>query len=85
MLHDTIQIPAHHFYGRGKFPWLVIGRVPGDDDDTGFMILADDEEGARMTFVLELHEQAGTGPNDLEEIVAEHGKDHYITSLVMLT
>lgn len=81
---QSISIPAHHFIGEGKHPWLIIGLVPGDDDDTGYLILADDEGQAQSVFVEALHEAADNCNDERDRIRASHGDDHIITTSQML-
>ena len=81
---NTVAIPTKHFIGSGKLPWLIVGRIPGDDDDTATLILADDECDAQALFVDALHDDADTSPEDRERLVAEHNDDHIITSSMAL-
>lgn len=83
-MSNPIQIPAQHFIGTGKHPWLIIGRVPGDDDDTGYLILADDEGQAHELFVEQLHADAENDDEQRERIIASYSADHFITTSQML-
>jgi uracil-DNA glycosylase len=83
-MSDTIQIPAKHFIGSGKSPWLIIGRVPGDDDDTGYLVLADDEGQAHTLFVEALHDSAEIDDDDRADLIGRYGADHFITTSQML-
>lgn len=78
-----IQIPRHHFIGSGSKPWLVVGRVPGADDDTAFLVLADDQGEAEATFVANL--LMDYDDEDLEHARDCYGTDHYITGVGLLT
>ncbi len=79
-MSDTIQISAKHFIGSGKSPWLIIGRVPGDDDDTGYLVLADDEGQAQALFVEALHDSAEIDDDEREDLIARYDTDHFITT-----
>ncbi len=83
-MSNPIHIPAHHFIGSGQHPWLIIGRVPGDDDDTGFLVLADDEVQAQKTFVEALHAESGNDEDEREDLVERYETDHFITTSQML-
>lgn len=83
-MSNAIQIPAHHFIGSGKTPWLIIGRVPGDDDDTGYLIMADDEGQAHEIFADRLHEDADNDQEQRERLVGSHTVDHFITTSQLL-
>lgn len=80
---EHIPVPRHHFIGNGSKPWLVVGRVPGDDDDTAFLVLADDQGEAEATFVANLHRDYDE--EDLEHARDCYGTDHYITGSGLLT
>ncbi|SUE72332.1 Uncharacterised protein [Ectopseudomonas oleovorans] len=56
---QLVSIPAHHFIGNGDTPFLIVGRVWGDDDDTATLIMADNLSEAYALFVEALHESAG--------------------------
>lgn len=47
---DKIEIEAKRFIGEGRLPWLLCGRIHGQDDDTAVLVLADDEGLAQETF-----------------------------------
>lgn len=83
-MSNPIQIPAKHFIGIGRHPWLIIGRVPGDDDDTGYLILADDEGQAQQVFAEELHAEAGNDDEDRAGLAERYETDHFITTSQML-
>ncbi|HRL95517.1 MAG TPA: hypothetical protein PK873_18450 [Pseudomonas sp.] len=83
-MSNPIQIPAKHFIGSGQLPWLIIGRVPGDDDDTGYLILADDEGQAQQVFVDALHADADSCDDTRAELIERYNADHFITTSQML-
>ena len=56
--------------------YLVWGRVPGSDDDTGHVIAADCVGSAQKAFADLLHEEYTE--NDLELICQEHGVTIFI-------
>lgn len=82
---QLVSIPAHHFIGNGDTPFLIVGRVWGDDDDTATLIMADSPPEADALFVEALHESAGNTEDDRHEMIADHGSDHIITSRTLLT
>ncbi|HBP4949324.1 hypothetical protein ACM73L_30725 [Pseudomonas aeruginosa] len=82
---QLVSIPAHHFIGNGNTPFLIVGRVWGDDDDTATLIMADSLPEADALFVEALHESAGNTEDDRHEMIADHGSDHIITSRTLLT
>lgn len=79
-MSDMIQIPVKHFIGSGKSPWLIIGRVPGDDDDTGYLVMADDECQAHTLFVEALHDSSGIDDDDRAGLIDQYDTDHFITT-----
>lgn len=79
-MEEFIAVPSHHFVGEGELPWLIIGRVPGDDDDTGYLVLADTQQLAEETFRHELHEDSGHDEGELEGIAEKFGDDTFFTS-----
>ena len=83
-MSNPIQSPAKHFIGSGLLPWLIIGRVPGDDDDTGYLILADDEGQAQEVFAEVLHADADSSDETRADLVARYSADHFITTSQML-
>ena len=82
---QLVSIPAHHFIGNGDTPFLIVGRVWGDDDDTATLIMADNLSEAYALFVEALHESAGNTEEERHEMIADHGSDHIITSYTPLT
>ncbi|OWG38520.1 hypothetical protein CAQ69_10280 [Stutzerimonas stutzeri] len=82
---QLVSIPAHHFIGNGDTPFLIVGRVWGDDDDTATLIMADSLPEADALFVEALHESAGNTEDDRHEMIADHGSDHIIPSRTLLT
>ena len=55
----AISIGEDKFIGQGRNPFLVSGRVSGDDDDTCYLILADDIGAAEATFRAQLLHDGG--------------------------
>nr|WP_172688334.1 hypothetical protein [Pseudomonas aeruginosa] len=51
-----VAVERKHFIGTGRNAWLITGRVCGDDDDTAYLVLADDEAIAQETFKRELRD-----------------------------
>lgn len=82
---QIVSIPVHHFIGNGNTPFLIVGRVWGDDDDTATLIMADSLHEADALFVEALHECAGNTEEDRHEMIADQGSDHIITSRTLLT
>jgi len=82
---EVVEIPLCQFIGSGRLPWLIIGRVPGDDDDTGYLVLADDESQAQETFKDRLHDDAGNDEEVRANIAGRYDSDTYITTSHLLT
>lgn len=81
----TVSIPVDHFIGNGEIPILIVGRLWGDEEDTALLILADDLTEGDALFAEALHESAGNTEADREDMIADHGSDHIISSRTMLT
>jgi hypothetical protein len=79
----TKEIPVHHFIGAGKLPWLITGRVPGEED-VAYLVLADDESEAQTTFVSALHENFEVNSEQRNDLIAECAADHIITGTTKL-
>lgn len=62
----TVEVCASHFIGKGSMPFLITGRICGDDDDTPLMIMADNQGDAYETFVNALTEEWDDDFNDEE-------------------
>jgi len=85
-VHDgLVKVPVSRFIGSGRLPWLIIGRVPGDDDDTGYLVLADDESRAIEIFEDQLHEDSGNGVEERAGIAERFQQDTFITTSTLLT
>ncbi|MDG1580896.1 hypothetical protein [Pseudomonas sp. GOM6] len=82
---EVVVIPLSHFIGSGRLPWLIIGRVPNDDDDTGYLVLADDESQAQETFKDQLHDDAGNDEEERANIAEKYDSDTFITTSQLLT
>jgi len=74
----TITIDPKHPLGSGALLWLLSGRIPGDDDDTPMLFLADTEEDAKAAYVKYMHELADLDADGLKQLEADHGKTCYI-------
>ncbi|MFU5274923.1 hypothetical protein ACM7YY_09365 [Pseudomonas aeruginosa] len=82
---QLVSIPAHHFIGNGDTPFLIVGRVWGDDDDTATLIMADSLPEADALFVVALYESADYSDEDRQELIEVYSSDHIITSRTLLT
>lgn len=82
---QMVSIPVDHFIGNGDTPFLIVGRVWGDDDDTATLIMADSLPEADALFVEALHASVGNTEADRHELIADHGSDHIITSRTLLS
>jgi len=79
MSQQPIQIDASHFIGQGAQAWLIVGRVPGDDDDTAKLVLADDEGSARETFRAQLFEESDVGEGEQARLERTYGESLIVT------
>ncbi|HBP6378386.1 hypothetical protein ACM8BJ_23750 [Pseudomonas aeruginosa] len=82
---QMVSIPVYHFIGNGNTPFLIVGRVWGDDDDTATLIMADSLPEADALFVEALYESADYSDEDRQELIKVYGSDHIITSRTQLT
>jgi len=81
----TVNIPQDHFIGSGDTPFLIVGRLWSAEQDTATLVLADDLTEADAIFAEALHASAGTTEAERQELIADHGCDHIITSRTLLT
>jgi hypothetical protein len=81
----TVSIPVDHFIGNGETPVLIVGRLWSAEQDTAALILANDLTEADAFFADALHASAGNTEADRQELIADHGSDHIITSRTLLT
>ncbi|SIQ98596.1 hypothetical protein [Aquipseudomonas alcaligenes] len=70
-----IQIPTTQFIGQGKYPWLIQGRVPGDEKDSVRLVLADSEQLAREAFRDSILEQADLSEEEITSTAEAYGSD----------
>ncbi len=84
-MKSLISIPSSNFIGTGKHSWLVIGLIPGAEEETGHLILADDECAAQEMFVEKLHADAENDAEERQWVSASNGgRDHVISTSRML-
>lgn len=72
---QQIQIPATQFIGQGQFPWLISGRVPGDDRDSVRLVLADAEQQAREAFRNNILAEADLSDEEITATTESYGSD----------
>ena len=82
---EMIQIPSTQFIGQGAQPWLVAGRVPGDDTDSVRLVLADSEQQAREVFRENILEQADLSEQEITETAESYGSDMIYSMTLRLT
>ncbi|MDT4864756.1 hypothetical protein FQZ97_995260 [compost metagenome] len=70
-----IQIPTTQFIGQGMHPWLIQGRVPGDEKDSVRLVLADTEQLARAAFRDSILEQADLSEEEITSTAEAYGTD----------
>ena len=54
--------------------WVMNGRIPGDDEDTMLLVMADDELSAECQFVHTLGGMRYANEQAIREAVEEHGE-----------
>lgn len=70
----TIRPEALVFDQRGgKHVYLVCGRIPNDDDDSVYLIQAEDEDQAWEVFEATLIDECGVSKERVERLTREHG------------
>jgi len=75
---EFISVESKHFIGSGAKAWLVSGRIPGHDDDTAYLVLADDEEIAQTTFKNVMFDNAELTMEHREILLERYGSDCYV-------
>ena len=63
--NNVIEVCSSHFIGEGSLPFLISGRVSGDDDDTCNLIMADTVGDAEQLFKVTL--LGDEGYEDIED------------------
>ena len=66
-------IHPEHILGTGRFIYLAAGRIPGDDDDSVYLIQAEDEDQAWKVFADTLIDECGFSKERVERLTREHG------------
>jgi len=83
-MSQYIQIETKHFIGQGEKAWLIVGRIPGDDDDTALLILADDPAAAQEIFMAQLFDDADTGEHEISYLRETYGAKVIVTDIQLL-
>ena len=81
---EMIQIPSTQFIGEGQYPWLITGRIPGDEDDSVRLVLGDDLESAQKFFRSDLMAKAKLSEDEMEGISEQYGSDIIGTNALKL-
>jgi hypothetical protein len=84
LMDQHVAVEAKHFIGAGKKAWLIVGRIPGQDDDTAYLVLADDEGIAQATFEAQLFEDGDVTDEARADLEALYGCDVFVTSSQLL-
>lgn len=84
MAAQQIAIEAKHFIGAGAKAWLIAGRIPGDDDDTAYLVLADDESLAQEVFEGQLYADGNVTEEDQAHLVERYSSSIIITTSQLL-
>lgn len=85
-MSQLIQIKTENCIGTGDKAWLVTGRIPGDDDDTARIVLADDEIQATDVFSEQLYADSGMNDEDISRVARNHdGSSIYIITCEYLS
>ena len=79
-----IAVEAKNFIGSGAKAWLIVGRIPGDDDDTAYLVLADDESLAQETFQGRLFEDGDVSQEDESHLAEQYGSSIIVTTSQLL-
>lgn len=79
-----IAVEAKNFIGSGAKAWLIVGRIPGDDDDTAYLVLADDESQAQETFQSRLFEDGDVSQEDESHLTEQYGSSIIVTTSQLL-
>jgi len=72
-------IHPEHITGNGRFIYIVIGRIPGDDDDTAMLVAAEDTSEASDTFRAALLEEEDLTDRELSMLKSQYGDTVYVT------
>lgn len=83
-MNQHVAVDVKHFIGAGEKAWLIVGRIPGDDDDTAYLVLADDELTAQATFEARLFEDGGVSDEARADLVARYECDVIVTTSELL-
>lgn len=73
-----LTVDPKHPIGRGKLLWLVTGRIPGDDDDTPHLILANTENKAQSVFRAYMLDLSNIDKVSTKQLTADHGTPCFI-------
>lgn len=84
-MSQRVSIESKHCIGNGASAWLFVGRIPGDDDDTAYLILADDESIAQASFEHQLYDDSEKGAEGQKWIVDQYGSSVIITTSQLLS
>lgn len=84
MTAKQIAVEAKHFIGSGAKAWLIVGRIPGDDDDTAYLVLADDESLAQETFESQLYVDGDVNEADQAHLVERYSSSIFVTASQLL-
>lgn len=57
----------------GKHVYLVCGRIPGDDDDSAYLIQAEDKDQAWEIFEATLIDECGVSKEQVKQLTREYG------------
>lgn len=74
----NLQLDPKQVIGAGSLIYLVSGRIPGDDDDTAYMVLADDDDEAREIFSTRLQVDSCLSEEDVADLKAVHDSACFI-------
>ncbi len=72
-------IHPEHILGTGRFIYMVIGRIPGDDDDTAMLVAAEDTSEAADGFCAALLEEEDLTDQELCMLKSQYGDTVYVT------
>ncbi|SDJ11105.1 hypothetical protein [Pseudomonas abietaniphila] len=75
---EFISVESKHFIGSGAKAWLVSGRIPGHDDDTAYLVLADDEDTAQNTFKNVMFDNAELTMEHRKVLIERFDSDCYV-------
>lgn len=78
---EFVALASRNFIGSGDRAWLIVGRIPGDDDDTAMLVKADDWHAALDAFQSALAEQRTITPDSLAALIQQWGSAYIITTV----